>query len=79
MVQNQFVNTFGASIINITKVEWDEIELTMNKLNVEYNDTLWMEIFPNHENQINSSYRNIDFVLDVINQIYMARKNMTYF
>ncbi len=71
-VQNKFVNTFGANIVNITKVEWDEIELTTNKLIVEYNDTLWMEIFPNHENQINSSHRNTHFVLDVIKNIYMA-------
>jgi hypothetical protein len=66
MFQNKFINTFGANIVNITKVDWDEIEFTINKLIVEYNDTLWMENFPNHENQINSSNRNIDFVLDVI-------------
>jgi hypothetical protein len=49
-IQNKFINTFGANITNITKVDWDEIELIINKLVVENNDTLWMEIFPNHEN-----------------------------
>jgi hypothetical protein len=66
MVQNKFINTFGANIVNITKVDWNEIELRINKLIVEYNDTLWMEFFPNHENQINSSNKNIDFVWDVV-------------
>ncbi len=54
MVQNEFLNTFNANTTNITKVDWDEIQLTIHKLVVENNDILWMEIFPNHENQINS-------------------------
>lgn len=34
---NKFVKIFNTSITNITKVDWDEIELTTNKLVVENN------------------------------------------
>jgi hypothetical protein len=51
---------------NITKVDWDVIELTINRLIVENKDTLGMEFFPNHEDHINSFKRNTNFVLDVI-------------
>jgi hypothetical protein len=73
-VQNKFGNKFSANTINITKVDWDEIELTFNKLVVENNDTLLMENFPNHENQINSSKRNTNFVLDVIKPNFHGMK-----
>jgi hypothetical protein len=45
---------------------------------VETNDTLWMEIFPNHENQIKSSKRNTNFVLDVIKPNFHGMKKMAY-
>ncbi len=77
-IQNKFVNTFSANTTNITIVDWDEIELTINKLVVETNDTLWMEIFPNHENQIKSSKRNTNFVLDVIKPNFHGMKKMAY-
>jgi hypothetical protein len=53
LIQNKFINTFGVHITNITKADWDEIELIINKLVAKNNDTLWMEIFPNRENHIN--------------------------
>ncbi len=60
------MNTFNIIITNIANLDWDEIKLKINKLAVENNDTLWMEIFPNHENHINFSKRNTYFVLNVI-------------
>jgi hypothetical protein len=45
IVQSKFVNTFSVNTTNITIIDWDEIEWTINKLVVENNDTLWMEIF----------------------------------
>ncbi len=65
-VQNKFMNTFGVKTTNITKVDWDVIELIINRLVVENKDTLWMENFPNYEDHINSFKRNTNFVLDVI-------------
>ncbi len=49
------MNTFSINITSITNVDWDEIKLKINKLVIKNNDTLWMEIFPNHENHINFS------------------------
>ncbi len=66
MIQNNFINTFGVNTKNITKVDWDVIELTINRLVVENKDTLWMDFFPNHEDHINSFKRNTNSVLDVI-------------
>jgi hypothetical protein len=40
-----FMNIFHTSTTNITNVDWDQIQDTFNKLALENNNKLWMEIF----------------------------------
>jgi hypothetical protein len=44
-VRNMFMNIFHTSTTNITNVDWDQIQDTSNKLALENNNKLWMEIF----------------------------------
>jgi len=44
---------------------WDEIQVISNKLALENNNNLWMEIFPN-QNDNDYSETNTNFVSNII-------------
>jgi hypothetical protein len=59
------VNIFNTSITNAIYVDWDEIQITSNKLAFENNNNLWMEIFPDQDDN-DCLETNTKFVSNII-------------
>jgi len=64
-VQKKFVSTFNTFTTNTTNVDWDQIQYTSNKLDLENNNKLWMEIFLDQDDN-NYLETNTKFVSNII-------------
>jgi hypothetical protein len=72
------MNTFHISTTNITNVDWDQIQDTSNKLALENNNKLWMEIFIDQDDN-NYLETNMKFVSNITKPNLRCVENVTYF
>ncbi len=63
-VRNKFVTTFNTSTTNIPNIHWDQIQDTSNKNALENNNKIWMEIFPDQDDN-NYLETNTKFVSNI--------------
>jgi hypothetical protein len=76
IIQEKFVNSFGAFIANTINVDCNEIQTTINKLAiVKYKNKLWMENFQDYKANGYSRTKIIIYVSkNVISNLHVVKE-----